>query len=142
MSTAKLVVRRLPVIDGPPATPVLTGGRIRMPAGEFTQVLNGDVARFVALLEFRVGDGLSRGNHVHERKSESLYLASGRLAATFTDLDSGERIERVIEAGDLVYVAPRLAHAYRALEPSLAVELSPTPFDPDDVTPFEFGTRG
>ncbi len=142
MSTSKLVSRTLPVVVGPPPTPVTTGGRILLPAGEFTQVLNGETARFVALLEFKVGPGLSRGNHYHERKTESLYVVSGRLAARFADLDTGERFERELAAGDLVTVAPRLAHTYRALEPALAVELSPTPFDPADVTRFEFGDAG
>jgi len=136
MTTNKLAIRALPVIEGPPRTPLTTGGRIRLPAGEFVQVLNGDVARFVALLEFKVGDGLTRGNHFHEKKSEALYVVSGRLAAVFVDVDSGERVERTLVAGDLARVAPRLAHTYRALEPALAIETSPTPFDPADVVPF------
>jgi hypothetical protein len=63
---------------------------------------------------------------------------SGRLAARFVDMDSGERVERTLEPGDLVTIAPGLAHVYVALEPSLAIEMSPTPFDPGDVTPFDF----
>lgn len=142
MTTGKLEFRTLPVFEGAPATPVTTGGRIRMPAGEFTQVLNGDVARYVALLEFKLGPGLSRGNHYHEKKSETLYVVSGRLAATFVDVDTGERVERELAPGDLVRMAPRLAHTYRALEPAFAVELSPTPFDPADVTPFDLSAKG
>ncbi|MFI5372296.1 MAG: hypothetical protein ACHQ52_12130, partial [Candidatus Eisenbacteria bacterium] len=57
----------------------------------------------------------------------------------FVDLDSGERVERTLEPGDLVTVAPGLAHVYVALEPSLAIETSPTPFDPTDVTAHDFG---
>ena len=137
--TEKLRFRTLPITVGAPASPVLDGGRIQLPAGEFVQVLNGEEARFVAVLEFRVGAGLSRGNHFHQRKSEGLYVVSGRLAGTFVDVDSGERIERVIETGDLVRVLPRCAHAYRAIETALAVEFSPTAFDPGDVTPYDFG---
>jgi|SRR5215831_4706686 len=138
MIADKLAIRALPIIEGPPATPVTTGGRIRLPAGEFVQVLNGEEARFVALLEFKVGAGLTRGNHFHERKSETLYVVSGRLAAIFVDVDSGERVEHTLVPGDLARVAPRLAHTYRALEPALAIETSPTPFDPADIVPFRF----
>jgi mannose-6-phosphate isomerase-like protein (cupin superfamily) len=140
MIADKLAIRALPIIEGPPPTPVTTGGRIRLPAGEFVQVLNGEVARFVALLEFKVGDGLTRGNHFHERKSEALYVVSGRLEAIFVDVDSGERIERTLAPGDLARVAPRLAHTYRAIEPALAIETSASPFDPADVVPFRFDT--
>lgn len=129
-------IRRLPVIRGRPATPVLDGGRILLPAGEFAQVANGGAARFVAYLEFLAGPGRSRGNHVHARRTEILYVIRGRLRARWRDVAGGDRVERVLTAGDLVTVSPGCAHAYEAIEYSQAIELSDTPFDPEDVTPF------
>ena len=134
-----LSIRSLPVIHGKPATPVTDGGRIVLPAGEFAQIANGEGgARFIAYLEFLVGAGRARGNHVHARRAESIYLVRGRLRARWADVSSGEREERVLKAGDLVHVAPGVAHTYEALEYSQAIEFSDSPFDPDDVTPFAF----
>lgn len=134
----KLSLRSLPVIHGRPERPVLDGGRILLPAGEFAQVANGEEARFVAYLEFLPGPGLARGGHYHERKGEALYVIRGRLRARFADADSGATEELTLEAGDLVRTAPRLAHRYEALEHAQAIEFSATPFDPDDVVVWAF----
>lgn len=133
-----LAFRSLPVIHGRPATPILDGGRIVLPAGEFAQIENGGEARFIAYLEFLVGPGRSRGSHVHARRTETLYVIRGRLGGRWAEVASGAREERVLKAGDLVRVPPGWAHAYKALEYSQAIEHSDTPFDPGDVTPFTF----
>jgi len=133
-----LSIRSLPVIFGRPEAPVTDGGRIVLPAGEFAQIANGEEARFIAYLEFLVGEGRSRGNHVHARRAEALYVVRGRLRARWADVASGEREEQVLKGGDLVHVAPGLAHAYEALEYTQAIEFSATPFDPLDVTPYRF----
>lgn len=134
-----VTVRRLPVVHGRPATPVLDGGRIVLPAGEFAQVLNGGGgARFIAYLEFLAGPGRARGRHVHARRSETIYVIRGRIRARWADVASGARAARVLAAGELVQIAPGTAHVYEALEYSQALEFSETSFDPADVTPFEF----
>lgn len=133
-----LEFRSLPVIHGRPATPVLDGGRIVLPAGEFAQIANGEEARFIAYLEFLVGPGRSRGNHVHSRRTETVYVIRGRIRGCWAEVASGEREERVLKAGDRVRVPPGWAHAYQALEYSQAIEHSDTPFDPEDVRPFAF----
>lgn len=137
---SQVTIRSLPVIHGRPASPVLDGGRIVLPAGEFAQILNaeGGGARFIAYLEFLKGPGRTRGNHVHARRAETLYVIRGRLRARWADVATGERDERVLKAGDLVNVAPGCAHVYEALEYTQAIELSDTPFDPGDVTPYAF----
>ncbi|MGW1062182.1 hypothetical protein [Micromonospora rubida] len=132
----KVQVRRLPVTT-PPVPP--GGGRIQSPAGELAQVVNGDIYRFLAYLEFRPDATKPRGNHFHNHKSETLYLISGRLRALYHDLDSGERAEMTLEPGDLVTVHPRCAHVYYALEHSQAVELADQPYDPTDTHPYEVG---
>lgn len=135
---SQLTIRSLPVIHGKPATPVTGGGRIVLPAGEFAQIANGGEARFIAYLEFLMGQGRARGNHVHTRRAESLYVIRGKLRARWADVASGAREERVLKAGDLVHVAPGCAHVYEALEYSQAIEFSDTAFDPGDVTPYAF----
>lgn len=134
----RLTLRALPVIHGRPGRPVLDGGRILLPAGEFAQIANGEEARFVAYLEFLAGPGLARGGHYHERKGEALYVIRGRIRARFADADSGATEELTLGPGDLVRTAPRLAHRYEALEYAQAIEFSATPFDPDDVVAWAF----
>ena len=109
-----------------------------MAAGEFAQIANGEEVRFVAYLEFKHQPGLSRGNHLHRRKGETLYVVRGRLRARYADPQTGERAGATLEAGDLVRVPAGIAHTYEALEDSQAIELSATPFDAGDILPFAF----
>ncbi|MEV6375487.1 cupin domain-containing protein [Micromonospora musae] len=132
----KVQVRRLPV-TAPPLPD--EGGRLQSPAGEFARIVNGGTYRYLAYLEFRPETGRPRGNHYHERKIEILYVISGRLRAAYEDLESGERSQATLEAGDLVTVLPRCAHVYYADGPAQAVELAAEPYDPDDVHPYEVG---
>jgi dTDP-4-dehydrorhamnose 3,5-epimerase-like enzyme len=134
----KLSLRKLPVVHGKPERPVLDGGRIMLPAGEFAQIANAEEVRFLAYLEFLEGPGLSRGSHYHEHKGEALFVMRGRIRARFADADTGETQELALEPGDLVRTSPRLAHRYEALEYAQAVEFSATPFDPTDVVPWSF----
>ena len=114
-------------------------GQVSPSISSMEKIANGgDGARFIAYLEFLVGSGRSRGNHVHARRTETIYVIRGRLRARWVDVASGTREERVLKAGDLVRVPAGCAHVYEALEYSQAIEFSDTPFDPDDVTPFAF----
>lgn len=137
--TEKLSIRRLPVLDGPPAEPVLDGVRIRMAAGEAAPVFNGGPWRFIAYLEFLPGTNAWRGNHWHERKRESFYVIRGRLEGVWEDLDSGERGGFTLEAGDLLVIEPRCAHAFRALEYAQVIECSPLEYDAGDAYPRALG---
>lgn len=132
---AKLSLRPLPVLDGPPAQPVLDGARIRMAAGEAAPVFNGGPWRFIAYLEFLPGTGAWRGNHFHEKKCEYFYVISGRLHGVFEDMDSGERFETELVVGDVLTIEPRCAHAFRALEYAQVIECSPLEFDASDSYP-------
>ena len=129
---AKVAIRRLPVVEAPPAVPVLDGLRIRMPAGEAAPVFNGGPWRFIAYLEFLPGTGAWRGNHYHEKKRESFYVIRGRVRGVFEDLDSGERAEAILEAGDVLVIEPRCVHAFAALEYAQVIEVSQYEFDASD----------
>ncbi len=109
------------------------GGVIEMPAGDFVQVANGEGVRFVAHLEFRADPPAERGHHYHLARTETFTVVRGRLAGRWLDLDSGARIDAVLEPGDQVTVRPRCAHAYRALEEAAAVECASHVFDAGDT---------
>lgn len=131
----KVSIRRLPVLDAPPARPVLDGVRIRMPAGEAAPVWNGGPWRFIAYLELLPGPGLWRGNHWHEKKTEYFYVISGRVRGVFEDLDTGGALDTEIETGTTIVIAPRCAHAFAGLERAQAIECSSFEFDPADAYP-------
>lgn len=132
---SKVSIRSLPVLDAPPAAPILDGVRIRMAAGEAAPVFNGGPWRFIAYLEFLPGTGAWRGNHYHEKKREYFYIISGSVRGVFEDVDSGERAEAVLSAGDVVVIEPRCAHAFTAVAYSQAIECSPLEFDASDAYP-------
>jgi hypothetical protein len=135
----KAEVRRLPRFRVPLERPVTEGGVIEMPAGDFVQVANGDGIRFVAHLEFRGPSGAlpaaERGHHYHRVRTETFTVIRGRLRGRWLDLDTGRRIEELLEPGDQVTVRPRCAHAYVALEDAAAVECASHAFDPADTVP-------
>lgn len=137
---SKLTLRRLPLLDQPPATPILDGVRIRMAAGEAAPIFNGTPFRFVGYLEFLPDTGAWRGNHWHEKKHESFYVIRGRLRGVFEDLDTGERETLELEAGDLLEIAPRCAHAFAALEYAQVLECSPLDYDASDAHRREVGS--
>ena len=129
----KVSLRRLPVLEQPPAQPILDGVRIKMPAGEAVPVWNGGPWRFIAYLELLPGPGRWRGNHWHERKTEHFYVISGRLRGVIEDHDTGERLDTTLEEGTTLVIRPRSAHAFLGLERSQAIECSPLEFDATDA---------
>ena len=131
----KVRIRRLPLLDRPPAQPVRDGVRIRMPAGEAAPVFNGGPWRFIAYLEFLPGTGAWRGNHYHDRRQESFYIVKGRVRGVFEDVDTGECAEAELCTGDVVVIEPRCAHAFAALEYAQAIECSPLEYDAADAHP-------
>lgn len=136
----KVTIRRLPVLDGPPAKPILDGVRIRMPAGEAVPVWNGGPWRFIAYLELLPGPDTWRGNHWHEKKTEYFYVISGRLRGVFEDLDTGETLDTELEQGTTIVIQPRCAHAFKGLERSQALECSPHEFDATDAFRKQLGS--
>lgn len=112
----------------------VTDGRISMPAGELSVVLNGPTVRYVATVEFI--PAVPRGNHVHHRKVQWLYLISGRLEAIVKDMQSQVGETFTMEPGDLVTVQPNIAHVFTATVPSLALEACAEAYDPADTFPY------
>ncbi len=127
----KVLHQRLPVLGGPIGTDAPLLKRLRLPQGELAQVHDSmDPVRYLAV--FETLEGRVRGNHYHLAKKESLYLISGAVRLHLEDLDSKERIEAELRAGDLVFIPPRVAHALATLEPGWVIEFAPDPLDPAD----------
>ncbi len=113
------------------------GGRITTEAGELAQVVNGEEFRFLAYIEFK-GDA-PRGNHYHVLRTEFLYVIAGSLTAHYVDLEDDDRASMRLDAGDLVRVEPRCAHAYAANGYTQAVEFANVLYDPADTIRFDLG---
>lgn len=132
----KVVRDRLPVIEGKPvpgqALPPLK--RLLLPQGELAQIHDGEPAiRYMAWIELR--EGGIRGNHVHRRKDEHVYLIAGELRVYLEDLADGARAELHLKAGDRLRIPPGIAHALLPLVAGNALEFAPDPLDPTDSFP-------
>lgn len=88
--------------------------------------------QLVAVLEFLPGATI-RGNHFHKQKVENLYIIEGKLKLYCWLPDQPEIEEHILEAGHLITIQPNLAHAYEAIERTLALETGSRSYDPADT---------
>lgn len=131
----RVTLQRLPWFEGvPPAeAPVLK--RVDLPQGEIAQIHQGSPGMgYIAWVELRAGG--VRGNHVHERKIEHLYLVAGEVDLGLEDRESRERTVVRLHPGDRVVIPPGVAHAVRTVQPGHLVEFAPEPLAPGDTLPW------
>lgn len=86
--------------------------------------------------------GTVRANHYHKHDSHLCYLESGKMryverdvleiAEKPEDTKLGEMREYIIEAGQLFYTAPMIAHAMEFLEDSVFLALTPRSGDREE----------
>ena len=84
------------------------------------------------LAAFEIRKGFSRGDHYHERKEEIFYVFRGKIKASFLDMDTLQREERILEKGDKIRVKPRCGHLFHGLEDTMVIEYSPQVYDRED----------
>ncbi len=77
----KVLIERLPA-----SKDVIGAKRWEEERGEFVQISCKEEIRHLALFEIK--KGFSRGNHYHEKKEEIFYMVSGKMKATFLDMDN------------------------------------------------------
>lgn len=113
---------------GPDAPPLR---RLKLPQGELAQIHDhSEGMRYMAVMELI--EGTVRGNHVHHRKLEHVYLVQGQVDLVVQDGETGSRESVLIDPGDLVVIQPGVAHALRVLRSGWGLEFSPQQFDPQD----------
>jgi len=128
----RVVCRALPVFVPPTGPQAPEERRVQLPQGELAQLRNGGEAiGYLAVLELR--PGTVRGNHVHRRKRESVYVIEGSVRLVVADPDTGQREDRVLGPGDLVFIPPGVPHALAPLTAGRALEFAPEPVDPSDT---------
>jgi dTDP-4-dehydrorhamnose 3,5-epimerase-like enzyme len=121
----KMTIQRLPNTKEIPGAK-----RWEEERGEFVQIAYQE--GMVHLAAFEIRKGFSRGNHYHEKKEEIFYVFEGKIKASFIDMDSLEKEERILEKGDKIRVQPRCGHLFYGLENTLVIEYSPQVYDKED----------
>jgi len=118
-------------IEKLPSTKEIRGAkRWEEERGEFVQVAYEEAIRHLAAFEIR--KGFSRGDHYHEKKEEIFYVFQGKIKASFIDMDTLQKEERILEKGDKIRVKPRCGHLFYGLEDTLVIEYSPQVYDKED----------
>ncbi len=134
--SGKVTKQTLPFVEIPPPSEAPRLKRLALKQGELTQFHDGEEeVRYIAFVELRAGS--IRGNHYHKTKKEWIYVISGKLLLTVEDLATHERTSLEMQSGDLVFIAPEVAHALRILEPGGAIEFSQAQFNNADIYPFQ-----
>ena len=119
-------------IEKLPGTKDIQGAkRWKEERGEFVQITYQEVMKHLAAFEIR--KGFSRGNHYHEEKEEVFYVFQGKMEASFMEMDTLQKEERILEKGDKIRIKPRCAHLFYGLEDTLVIEYSPQVYDQRDT---------
>src|SRR4030066_1513388 len=124
----KLIIEKLPNTKE-----ILGKKRGEEERGEFVQIMYQETMQHLAAFEIR--KGFSRGDHYHERKEEIFYVFRGKIKASFLDMDTLQREERILEKGDKIRVKPRCGHLFHGLEDTVVIEYSPQVYDKEDSYP-------
>ena len=111
--------------------------RVFSPKGELAQIVNGTAAiRHLIYWDLdSPHSGQTRGSHYHRIKTEVCYVLTGEIEVTAVDRETSEREVITARAGDRITVDPGVAHSYRSKGYAQALELLPTPYDPEDTIP-------
>ncbi len=103
--------------------------------GEFVQVAYQEEIHHLALFEIK--EGYVRGNHYHQKKEEIFYIFRGKIKASFMDIDTLQREERILRRGDKIRIKPRCGHLFYGMEDTLVIEYSPQVYDQEDSHPIK-----
>jgi dTDP-4-dehydrorhamnose 3,5-epimerase-like enzyme len=120
------------IIEKLPNTKEIRGAkRWEEERGEFVQIAYQEAMHHLVVFEIR--KGFSRGDHYHEKKEEIFYVFQGKIKASFIDMDTLLREERILEKGEKIRVKPRCGHIFFGLEDTLVIEYSPQVYDKEDT---------
>jgi mannose-6-phosphate isomerase-like protein (cupin superfamily) len=107
--------------------------------GELALISDGMTINHLGYFSLGKGNGYFRGRHYHKNKVEHFYIISGSLTVLLMDVDSKEKEEILITAGNRLTIFPFRAHVFYAREFSQAIEYYASPYDPTDDFSYDFG---
>jgi dTDP-4-dehydrorhamnose 3,5-epimerase-like enzyme len=58
------------------------------------------------LAAFEIRKGHSRGDHYHEKKEEIFYIFQGKIKASFVDVDTLQKEEKIFENTHKCFLTP------------------------------------
>ncbi len=126
-------MNRITVEKLPNTKEVLGAKRWDEERGEFVQVAYQEAMHHLAAFEIR--KGFSRGGHYHKNKEQIFYVFRGKIKASFLDMDTLQKEEKILEKGDKIRVNPRCGHLFYGLEDTLVIEYSPQVYEKEDTYP-------
>jgi D-glycero-D-manno-heptose 1,7-bisphosphate phosphatase len=109
--------------------------RHRDTRGEIAVLVDGE--EFTHLKTLYIRQGEVSGRHYHLRKTEQTYILRGRARIQACCLDTGARLEFVVNAGDRVITRPYCAHRWTMLEDTWVVEYYRGVYERDDAYPYD-----
>lgn len=104
--------------------------------GVFQEVLN--EGHWEALLRGEMRTGAVMGNHYHRRTVIFFHLTRGAAQIKTVHVNTGERDEFTLGAGQGVLLRPEESHAIRFLEDSEFIMLKSVKYNPQDPDTFPF----
>ena len=129
----RATVKSLQVTDRP-ADRAEICARLSSPRGELAVLTDGSTPiRHLCYVELRAGQ--VRGNHFHKLRHEYFYVIAGNLAVQLQDVSAKESASVELQAGDMLFIKPGIAHALNPLNDGHALEYAAEPFDLADVYP-------
>lgn len=132
----KVVIESLVSYKPPFKNPIEGRKRLMLEKGELAEIYSSaKPVRFISYVEFP--EGKTRGGHYH-RRPEFFYIIRGEMTMKVADPAKGVVKEFAVKEGDLVSLAPKIAHVLTTVKSGHALEFSGKPFNPKDSFPFQF----
>jgi len=132
----KVVIESLISYKPPFKNPILGRKRLMLEKGELAEIYSSSKpVRFISYVEFP--SGKTRGGHYHNRQ-EFFYIIRGEMIMRVADSLKGAVKKFSVKEGDLVSLAPKVAHILTTVKPGHALEFSGKPFNPKDSFPYQF----
>ena len=126
----KVIIEKLPITKESPGAK-----RWEEERGEFVQITYQEAIHH--LVAFEIRKGFSRGDHYHKKKEEIFYIFEGKIKASFIDMDTLQKEEKILEKGNKIRVNPCCGHIFFGLEDTLVIEYSPQVYEKEDTYKIE-----
>ena len=92
---------------------------------------------YLAYLEFE--PGITRGDHLHLNRDQTLVVISGSLFGQYYLPKDPEHVIRLeLHAGEGVWLAPGVAHSHRSMVSAATIEFSSSPYNEHDNVEMPF----
>jgi quercetin dioxygenase-like cupin family protein len=133
----KVWVKPLSKTEQPSTRPEVRA-RLLSPNGELAVLGDGENPNFhLAYVELK--EGKVRGNHFHKIRHEYFYMIAGEVEFFAEEIATKQKIKSTLQAGDLVFISPEIAHAFSPAASGHAIEYAAERFDATDVFRYPVG---